>query len=174
VLEVVPYARSVLLTNHVLAGALVGAAASGPVSAFTAGVVSHFAMDVVHHWGDPDYSRFLRVAVVDGLVGAAAMVLVTRTAPTDRRARVLSGMLGAAFPDADKPCELFFGWSPFPAAVDRFHKRIQRESTTRMPQEFLVAGVSALAVRRWVLRSDDTTVSGPWCPRPESNWRPFA
>jgi hypothetical protein len=142
----------VLLTNHVLAGALVGTAAPGPVSAFAAGVVSHFAMDAVHHWGDPDYARFLRVAVVDGLVGAAAMALVTRAAPTDRRTRVLSGMLGGAFPDADKPCQVFFGWSPFPEAVDHFHKRIQHESTTRMPQEFLVAGVGACAVRRWVLR----------------------
>jgi hypothetical protein len=115
-------------------------------------VASHFLMDAVHHWGDPDYSRFLRVAVVDGLVGASAMALVTRGTPRGRRSRVLSGMLGAAFPDADKPCELFFGWSPFPEAVDRFHNRIQRESTTRMPQEIAVAAAGALAVRRWVLR----------------------
>jgi hypothetical protein len=146
-----PYARAVLLTNHVLAGALVGAASPGPFSAFVAGVVSHFAMDAVHHWGDPDYSRFLRVAVVDGLVGASTMTCVTGASPPGRRTRVLSGMLGAAFPDADKPCELFFGWSPFPPAVDRFHKRIQHESTTRMPQELLVAAAGAFAVRRWVL-----------------------
>ena len=140
-----------LLTNHVLAGALVGVAAPGTTTAFVAGVTSHFAMDALHHWGDPDYSRFLRVAVVDGLVGASVMALVTRAAPAGRRARVLSGMLGAAFPDADKPCELFFGWSPFPEAVDRFHKRIQHESTTRMPQELVVAAAGALVVRRWVL-----------------------
>jgi hypothetical protein len=145
-----PYSRTVLLTNHVLAGAVVGAASPGPGSAFAAGLVSHFAMDAVHHWGTPDYSHFLRVAVVDGVVGAAAMALVTRTTPASRRARVLAGMLGAAFPDADKPCELFFGWSPFPPAVDRFHKRIQRESTSRMPQELLVAAAGAAVVRRWV------------------------
>jgi hypothetical protein len=147
-----PYARSVLLTNHVLAGALIGAAMPGPASAFAAGVASHFAMDAVHHWGDPDYSRFLRVAVVDGLVGATTMALVARSTGPGRRTRVLAGMLGGAFPDADKPCELFFGRSPFPEAVDRFHERIQHESTTRMPQEILVASLGTLAVRRWVLR----------------------
>jgi hypothetical protein len=125
-------------------------------------------MDVVHHWGDPDYERFLRVAVVDGLVGAATMTQVTRRAPADRRTRVFAGMMGAAFPDADKPSELFFGWSPFPQAVDTFHKRIQRESTTRMPQEFLIAAVTGLAVRRWVLRSGDSLdLMPPRFSRPE-------
>jgi hypothetical protein len=142
----------VLLTNHVLAGALVGAASPGPASAFVGGVASHFAMDAVHHWGDPDYGRFLRVAVLDGLAGATTMAVVARSTSPGRRARVLAGMLGGAFPDADKPSELFFGWSPFPAVVDAFHQRIQRESTTRMPQELLVAGVIALVVRRVVRR----------------------
>ena len=63
-----------LITNHVLAGALVGLASPGPVSAFGVGVVSHFAMDVVPHWGDPDHEAFLRVAYVDGLVGLATVV----------------------------------------------------------------------------------------------------
>ena len=36
-----------LVTNHVLAGALVGLAAPGPVSAFLGGVASHVALDVV-------------------------------------------------------------------------------------------------------------------------------
>ena len=139
-----------LLTNHVLAGALLGAASRGPVMAFAAGVVSHFAMDVVPHWGDPDYSRFLRVAVVDGLVGATAMTLVAVSTPADRRVRVVAGMLGAAFPDADKPCQLFFGRSPFPASVDDFHIRIQHESPRRMPQEVVVAILGALVVRRLV------------------------
>ena len=137
-----------LITNHVLAGALIGTVARGPASAFAAGVASHFVMDALPHWGNRDDDVFLRVAVVDGLVGLATMAWVTARTPRERRARVVSGMLGACFPDTDKPATLFFGRSPFPVAVDSWHHRIQRESPRRMPQEFLVALVGASAVRR--------------------------
>ena len=90
-----------LITNHVLSGALVGAFAPGPVSAFGIGIASHFALDTVPHWGDE--ATFLRVAVVDGLVGLAAMGTVARLTRPERRGRVVAGMLGACLPDADKP-----------------------------------------------------------------------
>jgi len=138
----------VLITNHVLAGAMVGTLSPGPVSAFAAGVVSHFAMDAVPHWGGYHLREVLHVAVVDGLLGATALALVARAAPRGRRTRIVAGMLGAAFPDADKPWELFVGGSPFPAAFDRFHSRIQTESKRRLPQEVLVATAGALVVRR--------------------------
>jgi hypothetical protein len=140
----------VLITNHVLAGALIGSIAPGPVSAFAAGVVSHFAMDAVPHWGGRSIRDVLPIAVADGLVGLAAMTLVARATPPGRRTRVLAGMLGAAFPDTDKPWDVFIGGSPFPKAWDDFHGRIQDESTKRMPQEVLVATLSALLVRRRV------------------------
>ena len=141
-----------LITNHVLGGALIGLASRGPASAFGLGVVSHIAMDRVPHWGDPDRQVFLRVAVVDGLVGLATMALVTRLTPSTQRVTVVAGMLGACFPDSDKPSELFFGRSPFPAVVDEFHKVIQRESKKRMPQEFAVAALQLLAFRKLVPR----------------------
>jgi hypothetical protein len=142
----------VLITNHVLGGALVGLASPGPASAFGLGVVSHVAMDVVPHWGDPNHQAFLRVAVVDGLVGLATMAVVARLAPATRRATVVAGMLGACFPDSDKPSELFFGRSPFPLVVDAFHKAIQTESRERMPQELVVAAFQLLLFRKLVSR----------------------
>ena len=138
-----------LITNHVLSGALLGAFAPGPLSAFVGGVASHFALDTVPHWGDD--SKFLQVAVVDGLIGLGAMGTITLATPPARRRRVFAGMLGACVPDTDKPTGVFFGCSPFPAAVDDWHKRIQRESTRRMPQEVILAVAGALVVRR-VLR----------------------
>ena len=137
-----------LITNHVLAGALIGTVAPGPASAFAAGVASHFVMDALPHWGDRDERVFLRVAVVDGLVGLATMAWVTARTPRGRRGRVVAGMLGACAPDTDKPATLFFGRSPFPVAVDRWHHGIQRESTRRMPQEVVLALLGAAAVRR--------------------------
>ena len=78
-----------IITNHVWTGAVIGAVAPGPVSAFAAGVVSHFVLDQVPHWGDD--SIFMEVAVPDGLVGLAALGALARTARGDRRASVVAG-----------------------------------------------------------------------------------
>ena len=138
-----------LITNHVLSGALVGAVAPTPATAFVAGVASHFVLDTIPHWGDE--ATFLQVAVVDGLVGLTTMAVIAVRTPPERRRRVMAGMLGACAPDADKPSDLFFGRSPYPLVMDDWHRAIQRESPRRLPQEVLVAALGALLVRR-VLR----------------------
>ena len=57
-----------LVTNHVLAGALIGAAAPYPAPAFLLGVASHLPLDTVPHWGDfGGHHQFMRVAVPDGV-----------------------------------------------------------------------------------------------------------
>lgn len=140
-----------LITNHVLAGALVGATSPGPAAAFGLGVLSHAAMDAAPHFGNQ--AIFLRVAVVDGLLGLATMSWVARSTTRGKRNVVMAGMLGACFPDADKPALLFVGRSPFPAVVDHWHARIQHESPRRLPQEVAVAALGVLLVRRLVTRS---------------------
>ena len=141
-----------LLTNHVLSGALIGALSRRQLSAFALGVASHFVLDAVPHWGDWGSQRwFLRVAVPDGLVSLATMGAIAAATPSDRRLAVLAGMAGAALPDIDKPSNLWFGWSPFPAAVDHFHSRIQREASRRAYVEVLAAagfGAAALVALR--------------------------
>jgi hypothetical protein len=153
----------VLVTNHVLAGAAIGAAVERPLPALALGVLSHVAMDSVPHWGlahddrQGDVMRnprFLRVAYRDGFAGLAVMGAAVGLA-RGRRLPVLAGMVGAALLDLDKPGKHFVGQSPFPAAVDRFHARIQegREHEHRMGQEFAVAaGLAALAVALCRLR----------------------
>ena len=143
----------VLLTNHVLSGALIGALTRRPAAAFAIGAASHFALDAVPHWGDWASPRhFLRVAVPDGLISLAAMGAIAALTPAERRPAVVAGMAGAALPDIEKPTTLWLGWSPFPAAVDRFHVRIQREAGGRAHIEVLAAGALAagalLALRR--------------------------
>jgi hypothetical protein len=148
----------VLVTNHVLAGAAIGAVAKRPLPALALGVASHVAMDRIPHWGLSHEDRgdggdslsspeFLRVAYRDGFAGLAAMAAAFGLA-RGRRLPVLAGMVGAALLDLDKPGRHFFGFSPFPAAVDRFHTQIQmgREHDHRMGQELAVAaGLAALA-----------------------------
>jgi hypothetical protein len=140
-----------LVTNHVLSGAVIGAAVHGPVEAFALGVASHFALDATPHWGKFGRRRYLQVAVADGLVGLAVMGTMAALAPRRSRLAVLAGMAGAALPDLDKPSVLFFGRSPFPPAVDHFHKRIQHEAPRRAHYEATAAvifGSVAVALLR--------------------------
>ena len=141
-----------LISNHVVAGAAIGALAPGPVSAFTAGVASHFAMDAVPHFG-VDEEHFMAIAVPDGLVGLALMGSLFARAPGDAKVRVLAGMLGACAPDADKPGKVFFGGSPFPAAIDAFHASIQREHSSRWVQELALIGGGLVLARVLVSRA---------------------
>ena len=130
-----------LVTNHVLSGAVIGAAVRSPWLAFPLGVVSHFALDATPHWGKwDDDTQFLRVAVADGLVGLAAMGAATAAARPALRAGVVAGMVGAALPDLNKPSQLFFGRSPFPQSVDAFHALIQDEAPHRFRSHEVVAG----------------------------------
>jgi hypothetical protein len=140
----------VFVTNHVLAGAAIGSRVDRPAAAFVTGVASHFVLDAIPHWGDPRREVFIRAAVADGLTGLAALVLTVGAARGDRRAAVLAGALGAAFPDLDKPWREVFGRSPFPAAVDSFHNGIQDEAPHRARYEIAAAVVGALAVS-WLL-----------------------
>lgn len=142
-----------LVTNHVLSGALIGVTARGPGQAFALGVASHFALDAVPHWGNwRDRPHFLHVAVRDGLAGLAVMGAVTAMAPAGRRLTALSGMVGAALPDLDKPCKVVFGRSPWPWFVDRFHAGIQQESLDRAPVEVAAATVFGGATLTALLR----------------------
>ena len=141
-----------LVTNHVLSGAVIGATTRRPEHAFVLGVASHFILDWAPHWGKfGGGRRLLRVAVPDGLIGLAVMGAMVAVAPPERRAAVLAGMAGAALPDLDKPSRLFFGRSPFPRAVDRFHMAIQHEKSRRAHYEATAAvifGSVALAILR--------------------------
>jgi hypothetical protein len=130
-----------LVTNHVLSGAVIGAATPRrPAFAFALGVLSHFALDVAPHWGRwKGRPSFMEVAVPDGLAGLAVMGTMTALAPRDARLAVLAGMAGAALPDLDKPSVVFFGRSPFPQAWDRFHMRIQHEAPRHLKYEVAAA-----------------------------------
>ena len=135
-----------LLTNHVLSGALIGARARGPGRPSRPGW-RHTSCSTRSRTGASGAAkrRFLRVAVADGLVSLAVAGALAAASPPARRAAVLAGMAGAALPDLDKPTKLWFGWSPFPRTVDRFHNRIQREAWRRGYVEVLAAAALAPA-----------------------------
>src|SRR5450432_1018038 len=136
------------ITNHVLSGAVLGLVAPRrPVAVAVTAIGSHFVLDSGPHWGNKDVDQFRRVAIVDGLCGLTTMAVVMRVTPKRSRLAVMAGMLGASFPDSDKPAMMFFGRSPFPGPVDAFHIRIQRESQRGVRTEIRAALVMAAAVR---------------------------
>ena len=130
-----------LITNHVLSGAVIGAVSGEPRRALAVGFASHFLLDSVPHFGVDD-EHLMRVAVPDGLIGLAAIGVVARSTPRPVLVSVLAGILGACLPDLDKPGLQFFHRSPFPHWFDRFHSRIQDERSHRMPVELAAAAVS--------------------------------
>jgi hypothetical protein len=119
----------VFITNHALAGAAIGMVVRRPAVAFAAGAASHVVMDMCLHWGDADltWEQFVEVAKVDGTLGLAVCAAAVAAAPPRIRPGVAAAIAGACIIDMDKPGKHFFGRSPFPEAVDRFHARIQRE-----------------------------------------------
>jgi hypothetical protein len=82
--------RIMLVTTHVLAGAVIGSRTRSPVTAYGPGVLSHFVLDAVPHWGpDADHDELMRVAVRDGLGGLAALVAVAASSPPGSRRSVV-------------------------------------------------------------------------------------
>jgi hypothetical protein len=134
----------VFITNHALAGAAIGLIVRRPAAALAAGVASHVAMDICLHWGDErvGWEGFVQVAKVDGVLGLGVCAAVLAAAPRPARRSVAAGLAGACIVDMDKPSRHFLGRSPFPAAVDRLHGRIQNER----PLGWLVEAATAAAL----------------------------
>jgi hypothetical protein len=153
------YVKGMLVTNHVLSGAVIGAVIRRPIPAFVVGVASHFALDAVPHWGKFG-AKLMRVAVPDGLTGLAMIGAMAAIAPPDRRVAVLAGMAGAALPDLDKPSMVAFGRSPFPRVVDDFHKAVQCEEPRRAHYEVVAALVFASIALALLRRSARSEYSG--------------
>jgi hypothetical protein len=143
-----------LVTNHVLSGAVIGATTRRIVPAFLLGVASHFVLDAAPHWGNRSLT-LMQVAVPDGLTGLAAMGVMTAVARRGPRAGVRGGLGGGALPDLDKPSRVFFGRSPFPRAVDRLHRAIQDEAPHRFKYE-LTAAAAFCAAAVGLLRAPAT------------------
>ena len=151
------------VTNHVLAGALIGRALERrPVAAFAVGLASHLVLDVVPHWGC-DTSRpggadqFLAMARRDGLLGLSAMAAATLVATKPARTATVAAMAGAALLDLDKPLVHFFRRNPFPKVVSRFHEWVQNESPDGLANEIrfgvafaVVDAVAAVMARRGI------------------------
>ena len=134
-----------LITNHVLSGAVLGAVAPDVGQAVSLGFLSHFVLDGLPHFGVDD-EHLMKVAVPDGLLGLAAIAVIARATPRDRLLPVLAGITGACLPDLDKPSRQFFGRSPFPRWFDAVHARIQDEEVHRFTVEVAAAVVFSAAL----------------------------
>lgn len=142
------------ITNHALAGAIIGRTVRRPVLAFGLGVASHLGMDLVLHYGRQgiEWDDFVEIARVDGTIGLGVCAAALAAAPRSVRPAVAAGIAGACLIDMDKAGRYFIGRSPFPAAVDRFHGRIQNEREIGGLVEAAVALALAVALVQGVRR----------------------
>ena len=145
-----------LISTHVLSGAVLGRALGHPLPALVLGVGSHLALDSLPHWGrglgypppaELDEETF-RVARRDGLAGLALIAAVAAVVPAAQRPQVLAGIVGACLPDMDKPGRRWLGGSPWPQRFDRLHSELQRgvEQPHLLRQDVTIAAVAAVAV----------------------------
>lgn len=139
-------------TTHVLVGAALGIRASSPASAFATGVASHVALDVLPHWGmtgnwrrgGEARTRFLTIAVADGLLALGALGWVAQRGGVAG----VAGALGGVLLDADKPADLV-QLQPWPDVVNRVHGGIQRfERVRNWPLDVGTAALAAVAISR--------------------------
>jgi hypothetical protein len=154
----------VLITTHVLSGALLGRAVGRPLPALVLGTASHLALDRLPHWGrgqgwppaDLDDDE-MRVAVVDGLVGLALIAVVLFVAAPRIRPAVLAGIVGACAPDLDKPARRWLGASPWPSRFDRMHAELQVdvESPGLLSQDVAIAATGATVTVGVLARDGD-------------------
>lgn len=91
-----------LITNHVLSGAVVGLIAPGPGTAATGGFASHFLLDAVPHFG-VDEEHLMRIAVPDGLLGLACIGAVLAATPGRQRLPVAAASPARASPTWTSP-----------------------------------------------------------------------
>jgi len=123
----------VLVTNHVLAGAAIGALVKRPLPALAIGVASHLAMDVIPHWGlahDDRHGDVMRNPEVPpdrlpGRRGRPGRHGAPPSAWPGAGPAAGPGRDGGARPSSTStsPASTSSGVSPFPKVIDRFPRR---------------------------------------------------
>lgn len=118
---------------HVLAGALIGQVAPGPLSALAGGVLSHYVLDAIPHVDSGNSARIdnrnggagqgsayanarprlswpLVEAGAEAALGVGLLVLLVRTCPAATVRPIALGVAGALAPDLiDQPLNMLFG-----------------------------------------------------------------
>lgn len=122
-----------IITNHVLAGVIIGSEAKTELEGFSTGVLSHFVLDTIPHWGNFKTERgMLMVAVPDGLIGLTISSWAIRKAwkkSGKKGAKIMAASIfGACLPDTNKPWKFFTGRPNFfPEKVEQGFSVIQTE-----------------------------------------------
>lgn len=139
-------------STHAVFGAVLGNLATSNTKAFTSGLASHFVLDAIPHWGGvKSHKTFLKIAVIDGIAVLGITYYLYRTTPSEEKSRTLLGLIGAVFPDLNKPSILFFKHNPFPEPIQKFHSGIQTEAPSYAAVDaifFLASGIALYYILR--------------------------
>lgn len=133
-----------LITNHVISGALIGMSAKSDRQAAIAGLVSHLVLDSIPHYGTArlNAEEYGLLTKTDGIVGVAAIVALLHHTPAPLRKRTGIAIFCACLPDTDKPLTYFFGarrkWHP--GIFRKIHYSVQHEHPYLWVELLVTAG----------------------------------
>ena len=117
-------------TNHVVTGAVIGAAITNPILAIPIAFLAHFALDALPHYGDDNHTskKFLYVLIADMSLAMAVLISIAVLGLPNWPLLVACGV-ACASPDLmwlPRWIDEMRGKKP-PAmgAIRKFHSRIQ-------------------------------------------------
>lgn len=157
------------VSNHALAGLVIGRRAPRPTLAFCAGLGSHFVMDAILHWGPRSDSALMTVAVRDGVVATWAL-LVTTSGQASRCE--VAGVLGAVLPDLRFPAKEMLALRLFPRWFDVLHDGVQWERPGLLASEGAAFAIllAAAAGRKQRIRPAFAGMGGACCEGVRHRW----
>lgn len=143
-------------TNHVLTGAVIGAAVTNPLLAIPLALTSHIILDIIPHFGDiaawTDRKRlsFMIILGIDMVLAAIILGILLVVQP-DNWVRISASGIVAASPDLMWIRYLLADWRGQPIALGRvayWHSRIQTERAWGIGVETVWAIVTGLILYR--------------------------
>lgn len=139
-----------ILTPHILAGALIGAQTTNPIAAFVFGLVSHYLIDKIPHWdydikkieeksgGGKIITQWLKI----GFDLALPLLIIGFLAPNEQILKLsLLGAAGGILPDF----LLYLSWQ-FPVKILTAHAKFHDKNHSKIKLGLLTGPASYLAI----------------------------
>ena len=139
-----------ILTPHILTGALIGAQTTNPIAAFVFGLVSHYLIDKIPHWdydikkieeksgGGKVITQWLKI----GFDFALPLLIMGFLAPDEQILKLsLLGAAGGILPDF----LVYLSWQ-FPVKILTAHAKFHDKNHSKIKLGLLAGPVSYLAI----------------------------
>ncbi len=122
-----------ILLSHTITGAIIGQKLGNPYLISIIALVSHFLLDMIPHWNydiPGKFSSWKFMHILPDIIPSILIYLVFLFSFPDQWLNVNLGVCFAILPDFLTLTKLFPGLKDFFKPLNKFHKKIQRETKT--------------------------------------------